>query len=211
MKYISTRDHEARHHTFEQAIMAGWAGDGGMFLPACIPVLSLADLEAWRCVVVVVTSADNNPYYSPLTYAQLAARFLRLFISSEEIGDGDLDDIVSRSFDRFGNSAVVSVKRVSTSSGDNSTVNVCELWHGPTLAFKDLGLQLLGKLLDFFLKKSGSRLTVLVGTSGDTGSSAAEAVRGSSCIDIFVLFPKVRQQHAGIVLLMFKRQFRHPL
>ena len=135
------------------------------------------------------TTLTANNTCSTLAYPQLAARFLRLFISEEEICDADLDDIVTRSFDRFGDTEVVKVKRVSASAGDDSTVNVCELWHGPTLAFKDLGLQLLGKLLDYFLKKSGKRLTVLVGTSGDTGSSAAEAVRGSSCIDIFVLFP----------------------
>jgi threonine synthase len=119
---------------------------GGMLLPEEIPRVPEATLKAWR----------------DLSYPQLCVEVLRLFIDESELNDSDLEGIIAKSFTRFGDSRVTPVSEVNG-------IAVCELWHGPTLAFKDLGLQVLGRLLEHFLARSGRTLTILVGTSGDTG------------------------------------------
>ena len=99
------------------------------------------------------------------TYPQLCEAILRLFIDVEEVSDEDLRCIVTESCARFDDPFVTPVKAVGN-------LQVCELWHGPTLAFKDLGLQILARLMTFFLTRGESTRTILVGTSGDTGEAA---------------------------------------
>lgn len=116
--------------------------------------------------------------------------FLQLFVGPEELSAAELGEVVATSFAGFGTREVVRLEPLGTGlAGGGAELAVLELWHGPTLAFKDLGMQVLVNFLKFFLGRRNERITLLVGTSGDTGSSAIEAVRSSPNIDIVVLFP----------------------
>lgn len=178
MKYVSCRDQNAeRIYSFEEAIFQGWAHDNGMVMPKTIPTITRETLRSW----------------ASLKYEALVAKIMSLYISREEIPEKDLVDLCMSSFERFGVPSRCRMKEVT------KQLHVCELWHGPTLAFKDLGLQVLGKMLSYFLEKRNSQsknqkkksvLNLLVGTSGDTGSSAIEAVRGLPFMSITVLYPK---------------------
>ena len=178
MKYVSCRDQDAKRiYSFEEAIFSGWAEDNGMIMPQVVPKVSRETLRAW----------------AGLSYESLAAEIMSLFISREEIPEKDLLNLCKASFERFGTPSVCKLKKV------DGQLRVCELWHGPTLAFKDLGLQVLGKLLSYFLEKHNAQvkegepkkvLNLLVGTSGDTGSSAIESVRGLPFVSITVLYPR---------------------
>jgi len=178
MQYVSCRDGSPtlagrRKYTFEQAIFSGWAEDGGMIMPACVPLLSASQLKA----------------LSTASYPVLCYEVMRLFISDSEVCDSALRAIIlEQAFVRFGTEEVVAMRK----NVAHSNVHVCELWHGPTLAFKDLGMQVLACLIQFFLARNGDVLNLLVGTSGDTGSSAIEAVRGLPNVSITVLYPKNR-------------------
>ena len=163
-----------------------------MLVPAVIPYVSIGTLK------------DK---WSKLSYPELCYEIMRLYIAESEIPNADLKDIIlNKSFSRFGQEGVVRLKEDvlgSWSQNSSSKLHVAELWHGPALAFKDLGMQVLAQILSYFLKQDkatsqkGSHLNLLVGTSGDTGSSAIEAVRQFDNISIVVLYPKGR----GISLL----------
>ncbi len=118
-------------------------------------------------------SAPTSPpptSHSSLPYPILCAAILRLFISESELSDGELNAVVQQAAQAFDEPAtVISTKPLDLPHG----LHICELWHGPTLAFKDLGLQVLGGLLNHFLSRRRQRLTILVGTSGDTGARSA--------------------------------------
>lgn len=141
-------------YTFEEAILSGWADDGGMILPEEIPTLTIDQLKEWK----------------ELSYRELMVAFLRLYISTKEVSTCDLQKIVNKAFQVFPEDKIVTLTRVDQ-------VHLCELWHGPTVAFKDLGMQILVQFLQYFLEKRSKKLHLLVGTSGDTGSAAIEAVR----------------------------------
>ena len=183
VRYVSCRDtapnpYARRFYTFEQSIFCGWAEDGGMIMPQPLPKINAATLVAWKA----------------LSYPELCYEVMRLFIPEIEISNDDLRTLIVRdAFRAFGDDSVVRMR--DNAAGDG--IHVCELWHGPTLAFKDLGMQVLARLLQHFLARSGQVLNLLVGTSGDTGSSAIEAVRSLSNVSIAVLYPKGR----GISLL----------
>jgi threonine synthase len=187
VSYISCKDaapvESRRRYTFEEAIFAGWAEDGGMLLPDHIPQISIQKLHEW--------AAER------LSYPEVCFRIMRLFIPEHEIQTAELHQIiVDDAFRGFGIRSVVSLKTdVFPSCGAN--IAVCELWHGPTLAFKDLGMTILTHLLQHFLEKRDRFLALLVGTSGDTGSSAIEAVKDLPRVSITCLYPKGR----GITLL----------
>lgn len=174
-------------YSLEHCVLGAYARDGGMFLPASLPDLR-PHLARW----------------STLSFQGVVAEFLALFIDEAEVPRRQLEDIIKRAFDKFTYEEDASS---STSSASKPIVNeiafeplvqlspaerrvvVAELWHGHTLAFKDLPLQVLGGLLDHFLARRKEVINILVGTSGDTGSAAIEAVRRSPHVNIFVLYP----------------------
>jgi threonine synthase len=166
MLYISTRG-QTRPHTFTEAVEAGLAADGGLFLPEKLPCLQ-----------------DRLPAWAALGYAELAAEFLSLFgpeISREEWGT-----LTAEAYRRFDSPDVAPLRKL-----DDRTY-VLELWHGPTLAFKDFALQLLGLLYKRQVRLTGKRLAVLGATSGDTGSAAIHGCMGQEGIQIFILYPNGR-------------------
>ena len=169
---LSTVD--GRVYSFGDAVLAGWADDGGMLWPTEVPHVDSQTLQSW----------------ASLSYAQLCATILKLFVPHDDrdLTHADLDAIVLGAFSAFGSDNTVEVAQVAHAAGA-APLHVAELWHGPTLAFKDLGMSVLGRTLSHLLRMRRRRLTLLVGTSGDTGSSAIEAVRGLPNIQIIVLYP----------------------
>ncbi|XP_062972703.1 threonine synthase-like 2 [Elgaria multicarinata webbii] len=166
MKYVSSRG-GAGSIDFEGALFSGYAIDGGLFMPQTIPVLDYTTLQAWR----------------NFSYPELVKQLCPLFISPELIPKAELNDLIDRAFSRFKHKDVVHLSRLKNG------LNILELWHGVTYAFKDLSLSCTGQFLQYFLKKKKQHVTILVGTSGDTGSAAIESVRGEKNLDIFVLLP----------------------
>ena len=152
--------------------MAGQAADGGLLMPETIPDVS-AELESWR----------------GLSYPALAVAILRRF--ADDVPEGDLRSLVERAYATSRDGAGFDTPEVAplVPLGD---LHLLELFHGPTLAFKDLALQLLGHLFDYELERSGETLNVLGATSGDTGSAAIAALRGKANVRVFILFPEGR-------------------
>ncbi|MBF0401128.1 MAG: threonine synthase [Magnetococcales bacterium] len=168
MRYISTRG-QVEPLSFSQAVMMGLATDGGLLLPDSIPQISSAQLSRWAA----------------LSFTDLAVEVIRLFATEADLPTADLRAICQRSFARFGRPEVTPLVHVGGR-------RILELFHGPTLAFKDVALQLLGNLFEYFLARDGGSLTILGATSGDTGSAAIHGVRGRSGIHIFILHPHQR-------------------
>ncbi len=166
-RYISTRG-EVQSVDFPSAVMMGLAEDGGLLLPEKLPDYS-GQLAAWRC----------------LSYVDLAYAVMQPFIG-EAMPTGDLRALLQRSYATFADSAVVPVVPLA----DN--MFLAELFHGPTLAFKDIALQFLGNLFEYILPRQGGRLNILGATSGDTGSAAIHAIRGKAGLDIFIMYPEGR-------------------
>uniref|UniRef100_A0A5F8GZH4 Threonine synthase N-terminal domain-containing protein n=1 Tax=Monodelphis domestica TaxID=13616 RepID=A0A5F8GZH4_MONDO len=166
MRYISTRG-GTPSVDFEGALFSGYASDGGLFMPEEIPQLDRETLKQW----------------STLSYPALVMELCSLFIDPELIPKKDLKGLIGRAFSRFRHRDVVHLSRLKNG------LNVLELWHGITYAFKDLSLSCSGQFLQYFLEKRQKHVTIVVGTSGDTGSSAIESVRGAKNIDIIVLLP----------------------
>ncbi|MGO1120238.1 threonine synthase [Rhodovibrionaceae bacterium A322] len=168
MKYVSTRGN-APVLSFDEVLLAGLARDGGLYLPESWPQFSADDLRALR----------------GLPYPELAARVMKPFIAGSCLEDR-FDLVVAEAYSTFEHSAVVPLKQL------DSNLWLLELFHGPTLAFKDVALQLLGCLFEEVLKERNERITIVGATSGDTGSAAIEACRGREMIDIFILHPEGR-------------------
>ena len=178
MKYLSTRG-SGTSVSFEEAVLGGLAPDGGLYVPIEIPTISQEILESWK--------DDSLP--------QVAFHLFRLYVDPSEISDLDLKRILDKSFATFSHPSVTPLQKLpSIGSGNLEHFWVLELFHGPTFAFKDVALQVLGNLFEFFLdRKHGSaRLTVLGATSGDTGGAAIYGLRGKTGIDVFILHPKNR-------------------
>ncbi|XP_070539628.1 threonine synthase-like 2 [Ptychodera flava] len=170
MKYTSTCG-GVSNLTFEQALFStGFVKDGGLLMPESVPVVSQDTLKEWK----------------DLSYPELCKRIVPLFISEQEIPRNDLNALLDRAFSKFSIAEVVKVARLK------DDLNIAELWHGKTLAFKDLALSCVGQFLEYFLKKRKKNVTAIVATSGDTGSAAIESVRGLEWIDIVVLLPQGR-------------------
>ncbi|WFD41524.1 threonine synthase [Malassezia psittaci] len=183
MKYLSTRGSDSdKLLTFEEAVLRGLAPNGGLYIPECIPKLPDNWQEKW---------AD-------LSFPELSFELLSLFIpSTAELGGippEDLRKLIEKSYSTFRSPDVTPLKKVSE-------YEYClELWHGPTFAFKDVALQLLGNLFEYFLerrnqedgKKHAHHITVVGATSGDTGSAAIAGLRSKENIEIFILHPKGR-------------------
>ena len=168
MRYISTRG-RAPELSFDEVLLAGLARDGGLYVPAVWPKFSANDLRALR----------------GLPYDEIATRVMLPFIG-DTIPEADFANIVAEAYAGFDHDAVTPMRQL-----DHNTW-MMELFRGPTLAFKDVALQLLGRLFDYFLTKRGERVTIVGATSGDTGSAAIDACRDRDSIDIFILHPHGR-------------------
>lgn len=165
MQYVSTRG-GVQPASFRQAVMLGQANDGGLYMPQYIP--NVRDrLDSWRS----------------LNFCQLATTVASIYAS--DIGEDQVSKLMAEAFSSFDSPEVAPLVPV----GD---IHVLELFHGPTLAFKDIALQVLGRLFELLLEEQDSSLNILGATSGDTGSAAIAGVEGSERIKIFVLFPDGR-------------------
>lgn len=154
---------------FEEVLLAGLAEDGGLYVPKSWPQISSRDIAAMA----------GRPY------AEVAARVMRPFIGGAVEADA-FTEIVREAYAGFGHRAVVPLRQLAENEW------LLELFHGPTFSFKDLALQLLGRLFDHVLGKRKASVTIVVATSGDTGSAAIEACRGRNALRILVLHPKGR-------------------
>ncbi|WP_170379105.1 threonine synthase [Ruegeria atlantica] len=168
MKYISTRG-QAPELTFEEAMLTGLARDGGLYLPAEIPVMSQEEIAA----------------LAGLPYEEIAFSVMWPYVSGSFAKD-EFKAIIARAYEGFGHDARAPLKQL------NENHFLLELFHGPTLAFKDFAMQLIGQLFQVALKRRGERVTIVGATSGDTGSAAIEAFRGLDAVDVFILFPHGR-------------------
>src|SRR4249920_912275 len=168
MRYISTRG-EAPSLEFVEVMLAGLARDGGLYVPERWPTLDRA----------VVENFAGKPY------AEVAVEIIRPFVG-DGITETDLARMVREAYGNFRHPAVVPLTQL------NPNLFVLELFHGPTLAFKDLAMQLVARLMDHALRQRSERTTIVVATSGDTGGAAAEAFKGSGQVDVMVLFPRGR-------------------
>ncbi len=163
MNYISTRGTIAPIG-FKDAVMMGLATDGGLLLPETIPALAPGTLESWK----------------GLPYQELAFNVMALFAT--DIPAGDLRRLIDTSYATFTHPEITPVVK-------KDGVHILELFHGPTLAFKDVALQFLGNLFEYLLRERGERMNIVGATSGDTGSAAIYGVRGKENINIFILHP----------------------
>ncbi len=168
MRYVSTRG-EAPELGFSDVLLAGLARDGGLYVPKRWPRFSKAEIAAMR----------------GLSYPEIAVRLLTPFVG-DDIDAGEFETIVRDAYATFRHEAVCPLVQI----GPN--LFSLELFHGPTLAFKDVAMQLLARLMDHFLAKRGERATIVGATSGDTGGAAIEAFAGRRRSDIFILFPNGR-------------------
>jgi threonine synthase len=168
MQYVSTRG-SAPALDFEGVTLAGLASDGGLYLPAEWLRFTADDIRAMR----------------GLAYPDLAARIMAPFVAGS-LTEDELSAICHKVYGDFGHAAVTPLVQLDSQHW------LLELFHGPTLAFKDVALQLLGRLFETFLERRGERLTIVGATSGDTGSAAIQAVAGLERVEIFMLHPKGR-------------------
>ncbi len=165
MKYISTRG-QAPALNFEEVLLAGLASDGGLYVPAQLPSFSSAEIAAM----------------AGMSYPELALTIMRPFVD-DCIGEQDLADMINDCYAQFRHGAVAPLVQLGANEW------VLELFHGPTLAFKDFALQMLGRFLDYVLERQHRKVVIMGATSGDTGSAAIEGCRRCKNIDIFILHP----------------------
>ena len=168
MRYLSTRG-QAPVLTFDDVLLAGLATDGGLYLPEVWPEDQSAEIKA----------------AAPKGYAALAEATFRPFMAGSAAAAG-LNDLVARSYASFRHSAVAPLEQIG------ANLWLMNLYQGPTLAFKDYALQVVGNLFEAVLAERNERITIVGATSGDTGSAAIEACRGRDNIEIFILFPEGR-------------------
>lgn len=168
MKYISTRG-SAPKLSFEDAVIAGLASDGGLYVPEEYPEFTPAQIAS----------------FAGLSYEELFLEITRPFIDGA-IPDGDLKDIIAKSYAGFRHEAIAPLKQLGNQEF------LLELFHGPTLAFKDFALQFLGRVFDYILTKRKQDVVIVGATSGDTGSAAIEGCRHSKHVQIFIMHPHKR-------------------
>ena len=166
MRYVSTRG-QAPVLNFEQAMLTGLARDGGLYLPETIPAF------------------DGIEALDGLPYDEVAFRVIRPF-TGDSFSDDELRGAIMRAYAGFAHVARAPLKQLAPGH------HLLELFHGPTLAFKDFAMQLIAQLFQIALKRSGQRITIVGATSGDTGSAAIEAFRGIDNVDVFIMYPHGR-------------------
>ncbi len=168
MKYISTRG-QAPALSFEDAMLSGLASDGGLYVP-----------ESWPQI-----SAEEITALAGLSYEDAAFRIIKPFIG-DTFTDDELRGILARAYAGFRHPARVPLVQIAPNAF------IAELHHGPTLAFKDVAMQLIGQMFEAVLKRRGERVTIVGATSGDTGSAAIEAFKGLDAVDVVILYPDGR-------------------
>jgi threonine synthase len=168
MQYISTRG-KAPALGFEDTMLSGLARDGGLYVPETIPTLSADDIRAMH----------------GLSYEEIAFRVMRPFVG-DAFTDEVFADLITKAYAGFGHDARAPLVQLGNGHF------LLELFHGPTLAFKDFAMQLIGQMFQEALSRSGKRVTIVGATSGDTGSAAIEAFRGLDAVDVFILYPHGR-------------------
>lgn len=168
MRYISTRG-QAPVLSFGEAMLTGLARDGGLYVPETVPVMT----------------ADEIAALAGLSYEEVAFRVMRPF-TGDTFTEAELKGAIARAYAGFGHAARAPLKQLAPNHF------LLELFHGPTLAFKDFAMQVIGQLFQIELAKQGRRITIVGATSGDTGSAAIEAFRGLDNVDVFILFPHGR-------------------
>ena len=164
MNYVSTRNNK-NELNFKDVFIKGLADDGGLFVPKNIKLLNSEDLDKLK----------------NLSYNDLACEILNPFCS-DFINKEDLKNIITKSYSSFREKEVVKISNLGS-------LKLLELYHGPTLAFKDIAMQFIGNLYDYYLSKNNDFLNVVVATSGDTGAAAIDAIKGKNNMNIFVLHP----------------------
>ena len=165
MNYISTRNNQ-KNFTFKDVFLKGLADDGGLFIPKSIKQFKKEEL--------------NN--LNSLSYNDLAAEIIYPFIG-DFMSKNELISLISKSYSNFRVNDVVKIS-------DLGTLKILELFHGPTLAFKDIAMQLIGNFYQYYLQDNQKKINIIVATSGDTGAAAIDAIKGKSNLNIFVLHPK---------------------
>ncbi len=168
MKYISTRG-QAPELTFEEAMLTGLARDGGLYVPSEWPTLSPAQIAG----------------FAGKRYEDVAFEVMKPFVG-DTFTDAEFREIIGKAYASFQHDARCPVVQLDANH------YLLELFHGPTLAFKDVAMQLIGQMFEVALKRSGKRVTIVGATSGDTGSAAIEAFRGLDAVDVFIMYPHGR-------------------
>ena len=164
MNYISTRNN-SKKVSFEHVFLKGLSEDGGLFIPEKLKKFDHKELKD----------------LSNLDYKNLAFNIIKLF-TGDFIGELDLKNLINKSYENFRDRNVVKINKINKNY-------LLELYHGPTLAFKDIAMQLIGNFYEYYLKRNNKQINIIVATSGDTGAAAIDAIRGKKNINIFVLHP----------------------
>ena len=164
MKYVSTRDN-SKEYNFEQVFIKGLADDGGLYVPISLKKYSTDELHKLK----------------NLNYNELSTEIINLF-SSDFISKEELSSLINKSYSTFREKDVVKLSNVGE-------IKLLELFHGPTLAFKDIAMQFIGNLYEYYLNNNNKKINIVVATSGDTGAAAIDAIKGKSNLNIFVLHP----------------------
>ncbi len=164
MNYVSTRNNQ-KNFTFKDVFLKGLADDGGLFLPKSIKQLKKEELDNLK----------------NLSYNDLAAEIIHPFIG-DFMSKDDLISLISKSYSNFRSNDVVKISNLGN-------LKVLELFHGPTLAFKDIAMQLIGNFYQYHLGREQKKINIIVATSGDTGAAAIDALKGKSNLNVFVLHP----------------------
>ena len=164
MEYISTRNNNNKF-SFSEIFLKGLAEDGGLFIPSNIEKFDESKINSLK----------------KLSYIDLATEIIYLY-TGNFLGKKDLNEIIKKSYSTFREKDVVKIAVLNQ-------IKILELFHGPTLAFKDIAMQLIGNMYEHFLKSNNKTINIVVATSGDTGAAAIDAIKGKSNLNIFVLHP----------------------
>jgi threonine synthase len=165
MEYISTRN-KKEIYSFKDVFLKGLAPDGGLFIPKEIPFYNHEELKDLK----------------NLSYNELAEKIISKFCN-KEFNDQEIKEIVKKSYENFRVKDAVSVKKIGK-------INLLELFHGPTLAFKDIAMEIIGNMFEKILKKNNLKINIIVATSGDTGAAAINAIKDKNNMNIFILHPE---------------------